>query len=756
MIIIKDNGTEQNFNAGKILKLLRKCVDIQPKLNHVDVDKVFTSVQDGLGTRMKTQDLLKYVSECCSGLTLESFDYALMAGRVETVQLLKEVPPTFTQAMLRVKDQLHPEFLSKIETFDYDAHIMKERDYQYDIIGLRTLKKSYLIKDEKGYVECPQYMLMRVAVFLCDTPEEAISTYKIMSEGYYTHASPTLFHSGLKNHQLASCFLVEMQDDSISGIYDTLKTVALISKSAGGIGLSISNIRASGSSIAGTGGTSNGIVPMLRVFNHTAKYVDQGGGKRKGSFAIFMEPWHLDLPKFLELKLNHGVEDERCRDLFYSLWIPDLFMKRIKENGVWSLFCPRDVPELQDKHSEEFEKAYLEAEEKKLYKVQISAQELWGKILTSTMETGTPYLMYKDACNKKSNQQHLGTIKQSNLCAEIVEYTSKNEIAVCTLASIALPKFVENGTFNFEKLVSVSGKVTKMLNHVIDKTSYPVEAAERSNTRHRPIAIGVNGLSDVFNMLNMAYDSEDAKYINQHIFEAIYYGAVSTSVDLAAEHGPYETFKGSPSSTGRLQFDLWNYTPSRYDWAELKLRLTQHGMRNSLLTGCMPTASSAQILGNTESMEPRTSNMFVRRVLSGEFMIVNKYLEAALREKSLWTPLLVQKIIKNRGSVQNIKEIPQEIRAVYKTVWEISQKHLIDLSADRAVYIDQSQSLNLYQAQPTMSKLSSMAFYAWKKGLKTGQYYLRTLPKVNAVAFTVKNTVKKEEEEEEVCLSCSS
>ena len=759
MIIVNRNGLEQTFDRTSLLKLIKRHKDMVPKAKYVDVDRLCKLIEKGLGARMDSIQYLQYIAETCATLSTESFDYALLAGRIEMFQLSKVTPSTFKSAMERVKSSLTSEFFRKATSFDYDSHIIDSNDYQYDIIGLRTLEKSYLLRDENGLVERPQYLLMRVAVFLTETPQEAIETYKVMSEGYYTHASPTLFHCGMKSHQLASCFLVQMEEDSINGIFNTLKTVALISKSAGGIGLSISNIRASGSSIHGTGGTSNGIVPMLRCFNNTARYVDQGGGKRKGSFAIFLEPWHADVEQFLELKLNHGVEEERARDLFYSLWIPDLFMQRVFDDGVWSLFCPTKVTGLQDSYGAEFKRIYTEAEANGLYHKQIKARDLWAKVLTAQIETGTPYLMYKNAANTKSNQQHLGCIRQSNLCAEIVEYTSKDEIAVCTLASIALPKFVINNKVDYNKLVEVASLVTRNLNHVVDKTSYPVKEAENSNRRHRPIGIGVQGLADVLNMLHVPYDSEEAKNINKSIFESIYYGAVRESINLASIHGPFQSYKGSPCSQGRLQFDMWGITPTKYDWDTVKTELVTYGMRNSLLTACMPTASSASILGNTESMEPRTSNLYVRRVLSGEFVIMNKYLEQTCRHLGIWNDTLVKKIIKDRGSVKNIKELPENIRNTFKTVWEISQKTIIDMSKDRGAFIDQSQSLNLYLGTPTMAKLNSMHFYAWKSGLKTGQYYLRTLPKVNAVAFTVdqrQGSPMQVVPEEEECLSCSS
>lgn len=745
MIIVKRAGIEENFELNKMSHFITNMCNIMPKLYSIDVPKTIKSLKKGLTDRMSADEILTYVANHCASLGSHSHDYSILAGRISTLMIYNYTPSSFTEAMKKVSNILLPSFMKKVLAYDYDKHIIETNDFNYDIMGISTLKRSYLLRDTNGIVERPQYMLMRVAVFLCETPEEAIETYQVMSNGLYTHASPTLFHSGMKQHQLASCFLMTMKDDSIEGIYDSIKDTALISKSAGGIGISVSNIRAKGSAIAGTNGTSNGLVPMLRVLNNTARYCDQGGGKRKGSFAIFIEPWHADIFDVLSLKLNHGLEEERARDLFYSLFISDLFMKRVKADGKWSLFCPTDVPQLQETYGDAFETIYTMHEEMGLAKRTVQARDLWNKIIATQMETGTPYLVYKNACNSRSNQSHLGTIKSSNLCAEIVEYSSPNETAVCTLASIALPKFVDANGFNYDKLVETAGLVVKNLNHVIDKTAYPVESARRSNTRHRPMAIGVQGLADVFQKLGIPYDSDEAQRLNTLIFESIYYGAVKKSIDLAKADGPYESFKNSPSSFGKFNFDLWDHTPSdRYDWATLMEEMTTHGMRNSLLTGCMPTASSASILGNTESFEPRTSNLYVRRVLSGEFMIMNKYLEAACRKRNLWTPKLRDQIIQNRGSVRDTN-LPDDIKRTFRTVWEMSQKSLIDLSRGRAPYICQSQSLNLYQSSPTQNSLSSMHFYAWQQGLKTGQYYLRTQPKANAVAFTVNKKQKIEE-----------
>lgn len=745
MIIVKRSGNTEEFSMSKMHQFITNMVHMEPQLYSIDVPKVVKKLQTGLSDNMSADEMLSYTSDFCAGMGTESYDYSLLAGRISTISLYNQTPSTFSEAMNKIKHLLDDDFLKKVnDSNDYDAHIIDNNDFQYDILGIKTLMRSYLLKDNNQFIERPQYMLMRVAIFLCDEPDEIIETYELMSNGLYTHASPTLFHAGMKQHQLASCFLMTLKDDSIEGIYESLKDTALISKSAGGIGISVSNIRSKGAPINGTNGTSNGLVPMLRVFNNTARYCDQGGGKRKGSFAIFIEPWHADIFDVLSLKLNHGLEEERARDLFYSLFIPDLFMQCVEKDEDWYLFCPHDVPQLQESYGESFNRIYTLAVKTNQYKRKVKARELWSKIIATQIETGTPYLVYKDACNVKSNQRHLGTIKSSNLCAEIVEYSAPDETAVCTLASLALPSFVTMDGFDFDKLVQTAMAVTRNLNHVVDKTSYPVKAAENSNKRHRPLGLGVQGLADVFQMLGIPYDSAEALQLNNDIFEAIYYGATKMSIQLAMIHGPYESFKGSPTSHGQFNFDLWNHTPtSRWNWSELRQQMKKHGMRNSLLIALMPTASSASILGNTESFEPRTSNLYVRRVLSGEFMIMNKYLERACKKRNLWTRKLRNDLIKNKGSVQNL-DLPRDLKKVFKTVWEMSQKALIDLSRGRAPYVCQSQSLNLYQSTPTQNSLNSMHFYAWKQGLKTGQYYLRTQPKANAIAFTVGNKVAEE------------
>jgi ribonucleoside-diphosphate reductase alpha chain len=623
---------------------------------------------------------------------------------------------------------------------ELDEAIIYDRDFGYDYFGFKTLEKSYLMKIDGKVIERPQHLIMRVAVGIHgeDIPA-AIETYHLMSEKWFTHATPTLFNAGTPKPQLSSCFLLTMKDDSIDGIYDTLKQCAKISQSAGGIGLSIHNIRAKGSYIKGTGGTSNGIVPMLRNFDMTARYVDQGGGKRKGSFAIYLEPWHADIFDFLDLKKNHGKEEMRARDLFYAMWISDLFMKRVESNEMWSLFDPNEAPGLADVYGDEFERLYEKYEKEGKARRQIKAQDLWFEILESQIETGTPYILYKDAANKKSNQKNLGTIKSSNLCTEIMEYTSPDEVAVCNLASIALPKFVtEDGVFDHQRLYEITKVITRNLNKVIDVNYYPVEEARYSNMRHRPIGIGVQGLADAFIMLRMPFDSDEAKRLNEDIFETIYFGAMEASMELAKKDGAYETFKGSPVSKGIFQFDMWGVTPksNRWDWDALKREVKQNGVRNSLLLAPMPTASTSQILGNNECFEPYTSNLYTRRTLSGDFILVNKYLMKDLIEQGLWNETMRQKLIGANGSVQSIPEIPQNLKDIYKTVWEISQKVIIDMSAERGAYICQSQSLNIHITDPNFGKLTSMHFYAWKKGLKTGMYYLRSTSAADAIKFT--------------------
>lgn len=743
MSVIKRTGTIQIYSQKKIISFLTKLTNLNPKLTNISLQEADKVINNGMPAKINADDMLKYVSSCCASMSTKSYDYAMLAGRVETVLLYRSTPDTFKEAMESIHDLLEEKFLEKIRSYDYDKHIDPTRDYSYDIIGVRTLERSYLLKNENGFVERPQYLLMRVAVFLSDTPEEAVHTYNALSKKLYTHATPTLFHSGMRKHQLASCFLMTMKEDSVAGIFDSITHTAKISKNAGGIGISVSNIRAKGTPIKGTNGTSSGLVPMLRVFNNTARYIDQGGGRRKGSFAIFIEPWHADIQDVLKLKLNHGVEEERARDLFYGLWIPDLFMIRVEKDQMWSLFCPTKVPGLQDAYGTEFNRLYEKAEKNGMYLKQIPARQLWNQICDTQVETGTPYMCYKNAANTKSNQQNLGTIRSSNLCVEVMEYSSPKQTAVCTLASICLPKCV-GMEFDFKKLEELTALVTRNLNQVVDKTTYPVEEAMASNNPNRPVGIGVQGLADVFQILGIDYESTEAKVLNKNIFETIYWSALKTSMELSKKDGPYANFLGSPASNGQLQFDLWGQTSTRYDWNALKNDIKQHGLRNSLLVACMPTASTAQINGNTESFEPRTSNLYVRRVLSGEFVIVNKYLENACRKMDMWTPKLIDNIMKNKGSIQKTN-LPTEMKKIFKTVWEMSNKSLIDLSVGRAPYICQSQSLNLYVPSPNRNILSSMHFYAWKQGLKTGMYYLRTQPKANAIQFTV-----------EECMDCSA
>ena len=620
-----------------------------------------------------------------------------------------------------------------------DSTIIYDRDYGFDYFGFKTLEKSYLLKLDGVIVERPQHMYMRVSIGIHkDDIESAIKTYHLMSERWFTHATPTLFNAGTPKPQMSSCFLLTMKEDSIDGIYDTLKQTAKISQSAGGIGLAIHGIRATGSYIGGTNGTSNGIIPMLKVFNDTARYVDQGGGKRKGAFAIYLEPWHADVFEFLDLRKNHGKEEMRARDLFYALWIPDLFMKRVEADGDWSLFCPNEAPGLHETWGENFEILYQQYEEEGRARKTIKAQELWFAILEAQIETGTPYLLYKDAANGKSNQQNLGTIKSSNLCTEIIEYTSPDEIAVCNLASLALPRYVINGKFDHDKLYEVTYEATKNLNKIIDYNYYPVEEARNSNMRHRPIGLGVQGLADVFILLRQPFESEEARALNKEIFETIYFAAMTASKDLAKIQGPYETYAGSPVSKAQFQFDLWGVEPTlRWDWYSLKAEVLKYGVRNSLLVAPMPTASTSQILGNNECFEPYTSNIYVRRVLSGEFVVVNKHLLNDLIELNLWDDEMKNRIISQNGSIQKIDGIPDSIKEVFKTVWEIKQRTLIDMAADRGAYICQSQSLNLFVDAPTTSKLTSMHFYGWRKGLKTGMYYLRSKAASQAVQFTV-------------------
>ena len=769
MQLLKRNGSLVSVDDVKLTAYIKALCQYEPVLTHVNVNKVLQGCIQSFGTEVRTADVPHVIAEVSAALTTEHHHYSKLAGRCIVEALHKETKPKFTEFVGLLSNLFNAEFLDIVSVLNgqLDSLIVSDRDFQYDIFAIKTLQRSYLLKHEGKVVERPQYMLMRVSIAIAlgqmNAEEKVLDiirdTYEAMSKGFYTHATPTLFHAGLKKQQMASCYLMTMKDDSIEGIYETLKNCALISKGAGGIGLSISQIRPSGSSITGTNGTSNGLCPMLKVFNDTARYVDQGGGKRKGSFAIWLEPWHPDVATWLDLKKNHGDENARARDLFYGLWVPDLFMKRVKENKQWSMFCPHTCPGLQDTWGEKFEALYLKYESEGKAHATINAQELWLKICDSQIETGTPYLMYKDACNRKSNQQNLGTIRSSNLCCEVVEYTSPEETAVCTLASLALPKCMSGSTFNYSWLEKITRMAVRNLNAVLDVNSYPVPEAERSNKRHRPIGIGIQGLHDVFQKSSVAYDSSEAEDLNRNIFETIYYAALDESSNEAKRYGRYYSFDGSPASKGILQFDMWDVTPSnRYDWNKLKTKIKRQGLRNSLLVAPMPTASTAQILGNTESFEPRTSNLYTRRVLAGEYMVVNPHLQDKLVELGVWNEENRRNLIANRGSVQGMN-IDPKVKAVFKTVWEISQKALINLSHGRSPYICQSQSLNLYLESPTRAKLSSMGFYAWSKGLKTGQYYLRSQPKARPIQFTVVKKVAKKQKmdcEEDVCIMCSS
>jgi ribonucleoside-diphosphate reductase alpha subunit len=752
MLVLKRDGRRESVKFDKITARIEKlCYGLDPKfVNPVEVAmKVINGLYDGVST----QELDNLAAEIAATLTTKHPDFAKLAARIAVSNLHKVTSKSFSSTMKRLYTYVDPKtgqnapLISK-ETYkvikehaaELDEAIIYDRDFSYDYFGFKTLERSYLMKIDGKVVERPQHLLMRVAVGIHgeDIPA-AIETYTLLSEKWFTHATPTLFNAGTPKPQLSSCFLLTMKDDSIDGIYDTLKQCAKISQSAGGIGLSIHNVRAKGSYIKGTGGTSNGIVPMLRNFDMTARYVDQGGGKRKGSFAIYLEPWHADIFDFLDLKKNHGKEELRARDLFFAVWIPDLFMQRVENNEMWSLFCPNEAPGLANVWGEEFERLYEKYEREGKFRKQVKAQDLWFEILESQIETGTPYILYKDAANRKSNQKNLGTIKSSNLCTEIIEYTSPEEVAVCNLASIALPKFIVDGKFDHQKLYEITKVATRNLNKVIDVNYYPVPEARNSNLKHRPIGLGVQGLADAFIMLRMPFDSPEARRLNEDIFETIYFGAMEASMELSKALGPYETFKGSPVSKGIFQFDMWNVTPKsgRWNWEQLKRDVKQFGVRNSLLLAPMPTASTSQILGNNECFEPYTSNIYTRRTLSGEFIIANKHLMKDLMNLGLWSENMRQKLIATNGSVQPIPEIPQNIKDIYRTVWEISQKSIIDMSADRGAYICQSQSLNIHLTNPNFGKLTSMHFYAWKKGLKTGMYYLRSTAAADAIKFTL-------------------
>jgi len=752
MFVIKRDGRRESVKFDKITaRIIKLCYGLNP--TYVDPIKVAMKVINGMYTGITTSDLDNLASQEAAAMSVVHPDYALLASRIAVSNLHKDTEKSFSKSIDALYQYMDPmtgqsaaliaqdvwEIIQKNAEL-LDSTLIYDRDYHFDYFGFKTLEKSYLLRLKGKVAERPQHMYMRVAIGIHkEDLQAAIETYHLLSEGWFTHATPTLFNSGTPKPQMSSCFLLQMKDDSIDGIYDTLKQTAKISQSAGGIGLAIHKIRAKGSYIKGTNGTSNGIVPMLRVFNDTARYVDQGGGKRKGSFAVYIEPWHDDIMDFLELKKNTGQEELRTRDLFLALWIPDLFMKQVKDDGDWYLFCPNESPGLNETHSEEFEKLYQSYVTAGKFRRKIKARALWTRIIESQVETGTPYMLYKDAANSKSNQKNLGTIQSSNLCTEIIEYTAPDEVAVCNLASIALPKYVkEDKTFDHERLFQITYTATRNLNRIIDRNYYPIKEARNSNMRHRPIGLGVQGLADTFVMMRIPFDSDEAKKLNKDIFETIYYAALTCSKDLAKAEGHYESFPGSPASKGILQFDMWDVTPSnRWEWDVLKEEIKEHGLRNSLLLAPMPTASTAQILGNNECFEPFTSNMYMRRVLSGEFPIVNKHLLRDLVQLGLWNNDMKNKIMLHNGSIQNIDEIPDNIKAIYKTVWEIKQKDLIDMAADRGAFIDQSQSLNIFMESPTYAKMTSLHFYAWEKGLKTGMYYLRSKAGADAVQFTV-------------------
>ena len=757
MYVVKRDGRTEAVKFDKITARIKKlCYGLHPS---VDAVKISMRVIEGIFEGVATTQLDDLAAETAASLTTTHPDYALLASRIAVSNLHKNTEKSFSATMealytyidpktnkkaALIADDVHKIIQENAEMLD--SHIIYDRDFGYDFFGFKTLERSYLLKMNNKLAERPQHMLMRVSIGIHkEDIDAAIETYDLMSQKWFTHATPTLFNAGTPKPQMSSCFLLTTKDDSISGIYDTLTQCAKISQSAGGIGLSIHNIRATGSYIRGTNGTSNGIVPMLKVFNDTARYVDQGGGKRKGSFAIYLEPWHADVFDFLDLKKNHGKEENRARDLFYAMWTPDLFMKRVEEGGDWTLMCPDECPGLSDVWGEKFEKLYTKYEKEGKGKKTIKAQELWFKIMESQIETGTPYMLYKDAANSKSNQQNLGTIKSSNLCTEIMEYTAPDEVAVCNLASIALPMYVKEGKFDFNKLFEITYVATKNLNKIIDNNYYPVPEAKNSNLRHRPIGLGVQGLADAFILMRHAFDSPEAKLLNKQIFETIYYASLTASKDLAKIDGTYESYKGSPISEGKFQQDLWGVEATDlWEWDILREEVKKHGVRNSLLLAPMPTASTSQILGNNECIEPYTSNIYTRRTLSGEFVVVNKHLMRDLVKLGIWNENLKNKLISSNGSVQNIDEVPENIKELYKTAWEISQKVIIDLSADRGAYVDQSQSLNIFMEDANFAKLTSMHFYGWKAGLKTGMYYLRTKAARDAIKFTVDKSTLSE------------
>ncbi|AST09264.1 ribonucleotide reductase large subunit [Murmansk poxvirus] len=763
MFVIKRDGRKENVMFDKITSRITKlCYGLNT--DYVNPVSIAMKVIQGLYNGVTTVELDTLAAEIAATCTTTHPDYAILAARIAISNLHKETKKLFSDVIQDLYNHgsmisnVVMEVVSKYKD-RINSAIINDRDFSYNYFGFKTLEKSYLLRINNKVVERPQHMLMRVSIGIHQWDIDAvIETYNLLSEKWFTHASPTLFNSGTSHSQMSSCFLLNMIDDSIEGIYDTLKRCALISKTAGGIGISISNIRASGSYISGTNGTSNGIVPMLRVYNNTARYIDQGGNKRPGVMSIYLEPWHADVMEFLELKKNTGNEELRTRDLFIALWIPDLFMNRVKNDENWSLMCPNECPGLDNVWGDEFEKLYTKYENDGKYRRVVKARTVWKAIIESQIETGTPFMLYKDACNRKSNQQNLGTIKCSNLCTEIVQYANENEVAVCNLASVALNMFVINNKFDFHKLREVVNVIVKNLNKIIDINKYPIPEAEISNKKHRPIGIGVQGLADTFILLGYPFESQEAQDLNIKIFETIYYSALEASCELAKIQGPYETYEGSPISNGILQYDLWNIVPSDlWDWKILKEKIHKYGVRNSLLIAPMPTASTAQILGNNESVEPYTSNIYTRRVLSGEFQVVNPHLLRVLTERKLWSEELKNRIIADGGSVQKT-DIPEDIKRIYKTVWEIPQKTILKMAADRGAFVDQSQSLNIHISEPSYSKLSSMHFYGWSLGLKTGMYYLRTKAASNPIKFTVEKDklTRIVVCNDDICTSCSS
>ena len=772
MLVIKRDGRKESVKFDKITARIDK-LSYGLNTDFVKTIEIAKKVIDGLYDGVSTQELDELAAETAATLTTKHPDFATLAARIAVSNLHKTTSKSFSSTMKRLYTYVNPKtgenasLLSK-EVYGVinknaallDSSIIYDRDFSYDYFGFKTLEKSYLLRLDGKVIERPQHMLMRVAIGIhMDDIDSVLETYNLLSEKWFTHATPTLFNAGTPKPQLSSCFLLTMKEDSIDGIYDTLKQCAKISQSAGGIGLSIHNVRGTGSYIKGTNGVSNGIIPMLRNFDMTARYVDQGGGKRKGSFAIYIEPWHSDIFEFLQLKKNHGKEELRARDLFYAMWIPDLFMKRVEANEDWSLFSPDEAKNLHETYGEEFEKLYEKYEKEGKARKKVKAQDLWFEILEAQIETGNPYILYKDAANKKSNQKNLGTIKSSNLCTEIIEYTAPDEVAVCNLASIALNKFVKDDlTYDHQKLYEITKVITKNLNKVIDVNYYPVEEARNSNMRHRPIGIGVQGLADTFILMRHAFDSPEAKQLNAEIFETIYFAAMESSMEIAQKEGPYKTYEGSPVSKGIFQFDMWGVVPSskRWDWTKLKREVKKHGVRNSLLLAPMPTASTSQILGNNECFEPYTSNIYTRRVLSGEFIVVNKHLLKDLIKLKLWDENMKDTLMAANGSIQDIKEIPDDIKLLYRTVWEVSQKSIIDMAADRGAYICQSQSMNIHMQDANFGKLTSMHFHAWKKGLKTGLYYIRTKAAADAIKFTiVKDEKAIDKDQEQAAMQCS-